>query len=204
MGKPAARMGDSTLHGGIIANGCPTVLIGGMPAARMGDNHVCPMVTPGAPPVPHVGGPVTMGSSGVFIGGLPAARAGDSIVCVGQPDSIISGCQSVLIGETASASSGTGNLNSDTESNGGISASDAARISAQIAGCGSRNENKGHFIEVSFIDNAGLPVSGINYTIKNPDGTIVPGVLTNKLIKRNVPQGSYEIIIEDKMEEPGQ
>jgi len=28
-GKPAARMGDSTAHGGTIAVGCPTVLIGG-------------------------------------------------------------------------------------------------------------------------------------------------------------------------------
>jgi len=28
-GKPAARMGDSTAHGGVIVIGCPTVLIGG-------------------------------------------------------------------------------------------------------------------------------------------------------------------------------
>jgi uncharacterized Zn-binding protein involved in type VI secretion len=27
-GKPAARMGDSTAHGGTIIIGCPTVLIG--------------------------------------------------------------------------------------------------------------------------------------------------------------------------------
>jgi hypothetical protein len=27
-GKPAARMGDLTVHGGTIAAGCPTVLIG--------------------------------------------------------------------------------------------------------------------------------------------------------------------------------
>lgn len=26
------------------------------PAARVTDMHVCPMVTPGLPPVPHVGG----------------------------------------------------------------------------------------------------------------------------------------------------
>ena len=30
----------------------------GMPAARVGDMHVCPMVTPGVPPIPHVGGPI--------------------------------------------------------------------------------------------------------------------------------------------------
>lgn len=28
-GKPAARMGDSTAHGGVIVLGCPTVMIGG-------------------------------------------------------------------------------------------------------------------------------------------------------------------------------
>ena len=28
-GQPAARMGDSTAHGGSIAAGCPTVQIGG-------------------------------------------------------------------------------------------------------------------------------------------------------------------------------
>ena len=31
------------------------------PAARIGDMHVCPMVTPGTPPIPHVGGPISMG-----------------------------------------------------------------------------------------------------------------------------------------------
>lgn len=28
-GRPAARMGDSTAHGGTIVAGCPTVMIGG-------------------------------------------------------------------------------------------------------------------------------------------------------------------------------
>ena len=28
-GRPAARMGDSTAHGGVISVGCPTVIIGG-------------------------------------------------------------------------------------------------------------------------------------------------------------------------------
>jgi hypothetical protein len=28
------------------------------PAACVGDNHVCPMVTPAVPPMPHVGGPI--------------------------------------------------------------------------------------------------------------------------------------------------
>jgi len=27
-GQPAARMGDMTVHGGVIVMGCPTVIIG--------------------------------------------------------------------------------------------------------------------------------------------------------------------------------
>lgn len=98
MGQPAARMGDMTAHGGVITLGCPTVLIGGQPAARMGDMHMCPMVTPALPPIPHVGGPVILGSPLVLIGGQPAARMGDMLVCVGPPDSILIGCPTVLIG----------------------------------------------------------------------------------------------------------
>jgi uncharacterized Zn-binding protein involved in type VI secretion len=69
------------------------------PAARLTDMHVCPMVTPGLPPIPHVGGPVTgPGVATVLIGGMPAAVLGDNAVCVGPPDNIVSGSASVLIG----------------------------------------------------------------------------------------------------------
>jgi len=95
---PAARMGDTTAHGGVITVGYPTVLIGGQPAARMGDMHTCPMVTPGTPPVPHVGGPITMGSPTVLIGGQPAARQGDMATCTGPPDTIAMGYPTVIIG----------------------------------------------------------------------------------------------------------
>ena len=95
---PAARMGDPTAHGGVITVGYPTVLIGGQPAARVGDMHTCPMVTPGVPPVPHVGGPIVMGSATVLIGGQPAARMGDQATCTGPPDVIAAGCPTVLIG----------------------------------------------------------------------------------------------------------
>jgi uncharacterized Zn-binding protein involved in type VI secretion len=93
---PAARMGDSMAHGGVITVGFPMVLIGGQPAARVGDLHVCPMVT-GV--VPHVGGPILPpGSPTVLIGGMPAARMGDQAVCTGPPDAIVAGCVTVLIG----------------------------------------------------------------------------------------------------------
>jgi uncharacterized Zn-binding protein involved in type VI secretion len=95
MSKPAARVGDATAHGGTIVAGCPTVLIGGMPAARMGDMHICPQVTV---VVPHVGGPITLGSATVLVGGMPAARMGDMATCSGPPDMIAMGCPTVLIG----------------------------------------------------------------------------------------------------------
>lgn len=96
--KPAARLGDTTAHGGTIVAGCSTVFIGGRPAARVGDMHTCPMLNPTNPPTPHVGGPIFMGSPTVIIGGMPAARVGDMATCSGPPDTIVLGCPTVLIG----------------------------------------------------------------------------------------------------------
>jgi uncharacterized Zn-binding protein involved in type VI secretion len=76
-------------------------------AARITDMHVCPMVTPGTPPIPHVGGPI----SGpcvppVLIGFMLAATAGDMCVCVGPPDSIVKGSMTVMIGGKPAARMG--------------------------------------------------------------------------------------------------
>lgn len=69
------------------------------PAARLTDMHVCPMVTPGTPPIPHVGGPITgPGVPTVIVGGMPAAVVGDMCVCTGPPDSIVKGSMTVMIG----------------------------------------------------------------------------------------------------------
>ena len=67
------------------------------PAARIGDMHVCPMATPGTPPIPHVGGPVSIGCPTVMIGFMPAARVADMCVCVGPPDSIAMGSPTVQV-----------------------------------------------------------------------------------------------------------
>lgn len=96
---PAARVGDLTAHGTPLGPGpgCPTVLIGGMPAWRAeADFHACPLVN-GVQP--HVGGVVAMGSVTVLIGGLPAARMGDQIVEAGGPNVIAVGCPTVEIGD---------------------------------------------------------------------------------------------------------
>lgn len=75
----------------------------GKPAARITDMHVCPMVTPGTPPIPHVGGPVVMGSPNVLTGKLPQARVGDMAVCVGPPDVIAMGSTGVFVNKRPAA-----------------------------------------------------------------------------------------------------
>jgi uncharacterized Zn-binding protein involved in type VI secretion len=92
----AARVGDfhvcpmvmavvPHVGGPVLPPGCPTVLIGGMPAARVGD-----MLTCTGPP-----DTIVKGSGTVMIGGVPAARMGDSTAHGGT---IILGCFTVLIG----------------------------------------------------------------------------------------------------------
>ncbi|MEO9052216.1 MAG: PAAR domain-containing protein [Ginsengibacter sp.] len=79
----------------------------GKPAARIGDMHVCPLQTPGTPPIPHVGGAIVgPGCATVLIGGMPAAVMGDMCTCVGPPDTIILGSAGVFIGGKPAARMG--------------------------------------------------------------------------------------------------
>lgn len=93
---PAARASDMHVcpmvtvavphvGGPILPPGCPTVMIGGLPAARMGD--MCTCVGP-----PDV---IVLGSATVLIGGLPAARMGDLTAHGGT---IVMGFPQVMIG----------------------------------------------------------------------------------------------------------
>ena len=85
------------------------------PAARLTDMHTCPMVTPGVPPVPHVGGPILPTCSpNVIIGFLPAARVTDKCLCVGPPDVIVKGSATVLINNLLAARIG------DNTAHGGV------------------------------------------------------------------------------------
>lgn len=69
-----------------------------LPAARVGDLHLCPMVTPGTPPVPHVGGPIIPSCSpNVITGFMPQARVTDKCICVGPLDAIVAGSPTVLV-----------------------------------------------------------------------------------------------------------
>lgn len=91
----AARVGDSTAHGGSVTGpGVATVLIGGMPAAVLGDMHVCAIVPTPATPHPTAT-PFTAGSSSVLVGGRPLLRVGDIAGCGA---SIIAGATTVITG----------------------------------------------------------------------------------------------------------
>jgi len=83
------------------------------------------MVTPGTPPVPHVGmnciGP---GVPTVLIGKMPASTIGDNFLCVGPPAPVLTGSFNVLIGTGAGGGGGGG----------GGSASDASTAQALKAG----------------------------------------------------------------------
>jgi uncharacterized Zn-binding protein involved in type VI secretion len=69
----------------------------GFPASRLTDMHVCPMVTPGVPPIPHVGGPITApGAVTVVTCGLIQSHVGDMCVCVGPPDVVTVGSPTVI------------------------------------------------------------------------------------------------------------
>ncbi|NEA64531.1 PAAR domain-containing protein [Streptomyces sp. SID12488] len=100
----AARTGDPTNHGGVIATPPPgaavavaRVLIGGRPAAVVGSLHTCVVpphaaLGPGNVILPN---PAGLASGQVLIGGLPAARARDQTTCGAM---ILTGAPNVLIG----------------------------------------------------------------------------------------------------------
>lgn len=173
-GKPAARLTDITAHGGtLVGPGVPTVLIGKMPAAAMGDQHVCPMVTPATPPIPHVGGPVILGSTGVFVGKKPAARVGDMAVCVGPPSQVVMGCFTVLIGEAGSGSqagSAGAAAAASTRPPKSPKAVQPIAIKAQES-----SPTQAYEIQVRVKDKGGYPVCGRRYRLDDPNGQLIKG-----------------------------
>ena len=192
MGKPAARIGDMCMHGGTVVVGCPTVLIGGMPAARLGDMHVCPMATPAPVPVPHVGGPISLGSPMVLIGGMPAARMGDMAVCVGPPDTIALGGMTVLIGEGGSGAASGGGAGGA-----GAPASIAAQAGASTA-LFDNNESttkEEHWVEIQFVDKAGNLVSGVPYKFTDTENKVSEGVLRldGKIRRDGIKEGQCKV-----------
>ena len=85
--------------------------------------HACPMVTPGTPPVPHVGGPILKPATPtVLICSLPAAGVGSTCTCVGPPDTIVKGSATVYIGGVMAARMG------DSTTHGGVISAGAPTV----------------------------------------------------------------------------
>jgi uncharacterized Zn-binding protein involved in type VI secretion len=180
-GKPAARVGDQTAHGGVIMPpGTPTVLIGGQPAAKMNDMHTCPMQTPGTPPIPHVGGQIIATSATVLVGGQPIAVAGDTAICSGGPPAtIVAGCPTVMVG-SGGGGAGAGGGGGETA------------VKAESKG---QEAVEPHKLDVKFVDKGGNPITGAQYSIKSPDGDKTEAPLVGQVKRSGVKEGNHEIAL---------
>lgn len=70
------------------------------PVCTTGDMHACPMMTPATPPIPHVGGPVTVpGQIIVRVMNMPVAVVSGQTLCTGMPgpDPMVRGSTMVRI-----------------------------------------------------------------------------------------------------------
>ncbi len=159
MYRMAARLGDLTVHGGVIVTGYPTVLIGGQPAARIGDMHTCPIAIPGAPP--HVGGIISTGTPRVLIGGIAAARVDDTAVCVGPLDVIIAGCPTVLIGGAVPVTTGGGPIHVDVPETTDL-VEERQRVQGEIEDIDDRLDEIQRTIESNEVMHEAAPGGGMN------------------------------------------
>lgn len=200
---PAARITDMHVcpmvtgvvphvGGPILPPGCPTVLIGMLPAARVTDMATCV----GPPDV------IIMGSPTVLIGNLMAARIGDPTAHGGV---IVLGCFTVMIGEVGMGSpvvvtpmppmvALAGAMNSSAAQALAQAAQDSSPVVqldealTQAAGSGSDqpvapvvvSPEKKSWIEIELVDEDGKPVPYEEYRLKLPDGSTVGGSLDSK------------------------
>lgn len=79
MSRPFIRLGDTTSHGGTVAEASAVTDSFGIRVARIGDKVPCPIPGHGSPPI-------ITGDTTLIVDGSPVARAGD-----------VTGCGAVLI-----------------------------------------------------------------------------------------------------------
>jgi uncharacterized Zn-binding protein involved in type VI secretion len=211
----------------------------GQPAARLTDMHVCPMQTPGVPPIPHVGGPITgPGCPTVLIGGMPAAVMGDLCVCVGPPDTIalgstgvffggkpaarmgdscahggtiMGGCPTVLIGEVGSALAllPLALLSPAIAAAMGVAALAQGIVNAAVTGApfvGMPVASKApptpiaqSTLQCTLQDEDGNPVENINYEITLSDGSVRKGTTDKQgnISLTGIPVGTCKVCFPD-------
>ncbi|MFT4092326.1 MAG: PAAR domain-containing protein [Niabella sp.] len=192
MGQPAARVGDMHVcpmvdglkphvGGPVMPAGVPTVLIGGMPAATAGNMCTCAS----APDI------IAIGSSGVLIGGMPAARMGDMTAHGG---SIVSGCFTVLIGDTGSGNAGGGRAGASVVPKGmgaeqakkvanAEALKEAAKREADMADKTNKDDFQARF---SLVDEANKPMKDVRYEIRTNDNKVFDGKTNNSGETQNI------------------
>jgi uncharacterized Zn-binding protein involved in type VI secretion len=206
---PAARITDMHVcpmvtvlvphvGGPILPPGCPTVLIGMLPAARMTDMATC------------VGPPdmIMMGSPTVLIGNLMAARIGDPTMHGGV---IVLGCFTVMIGEVGmgspvvvtpspplvllgqamSGASASGSTQAEASkynpSAAAVALAQAAQDASPFVQTGgsdsapaTTSQDKKHWVSIELVGQDGKPIPDEMYHIELPDGSAVDGALDDK------------------------
>ncbi len=214
MGKGAATLGSmaETCNdpanlpvGQVIAVG--TVLVNKKPAAKKGDQivgvdiHIVLVPAPPSPspiptPLPHpYVGMIDGGlSTSVNIMGQPAATVDSTATNTPShiatppgvsfqkpPDNkakIILGSFDVMIGDTSGGGGGSGS---------GGSSIQATAAAVEV--------DKGHFLDVSFVDKGGKKITGVQYTIRSASNQKENGVLTGSIQKSGIKEGDYEIAL---------
>ncbi len=211
MGKQAARCGDTVKTcndpsdmpvSSIISAG--TVMINKLPAAKQNDQvvgvdvHILMVPSPGGPvptpfPHPYVGMLNLELSTTVKIMGMPAAVVGSK--SQNQPPHVPCGPgpfqkPPTNLGEVMMGS--TNVFIGDGSGGGGGGGGSAQQAQAQGAPQG---EVEGHFLDVSFIDGGGFPITGAQFEVKDPDGHVSRGELTGRIRKTGLSEGDCEIKI---------
>ena len=125
-------------------------------------------------------------------------------MCAGTPDTIASGCPTVLIGTGGGGGGGGGGAGKA----GGEARADEGKGGKGDSGKGDSGkrsevttkatedemeEGEDHFLDVRFVDKGGFPITGTRYSIKTPEGKRSEGNLVGAFKKTGVKEGDYEI-----------
>jgi uncharacterized Zn-binding protein involved in type VI secretion len=205
---PAARVSDMHacpmvtglvphVGGPVLPPGCPTVLIGNLPAARATDMATC------------AGGPdsILMGSPTVLIGNMMAARVGDPTTHGGA---IVLGCPTVMIGDVglgtpavvtpipplvllaqAMQKPGATEREASNPANAALALARGANDASAFVSLDDSHgvapvidSAKKSWIEIELVDQDGEPVPYELYNVRLPEGSSVQGCLDEKGLGR--------------------
>ena len=197
--------------GPVLPVGCPTVIIGGLPAARVGDLLTC------------IGPPDTIveGSATVTIGFMPAARQGDKtahggVIVLGHPTTLIGDAGSGGATAPGAAAGAGGGETATSEEPPASAAIDPTSIRAALleaaqsgAPClcnppldGTAEDLQSVFAVRVVDDETGQPIAGVELTIRVPTGEVETDVTeSNGMIRiDDLESGTCDILLMDDAE----